>query len=705
MAWLAGYTYRKAITLNRASGAVTNYQMKLLVGESAGATGEDVDCNNHCNPGFNDIRFTKADGVTLLDFWFETSSGDSPNCLGTFWIKFDSIGTGDTTFYMYYGKTNPLTFSYYNGTATTNGSKYNIGFAYGSGDYGFTKFAMNPVLGAGPGVYDAGSVKDPFVLKIGNKYLVYYTSITTGSELSISVATTYDGVHLTKYGSNPILQKTGTGWEQTGVEFASVYDTGVVGTKRYRMLYTGYDGTNFQTGYAFSEDGFAWTRGAANPVIPVGADGTWDDVHACVTSNVYLDGTTYKVYYSGHDGTRWQVGLVTFTDFEGVYTKSGSNPVIASRTSALQTLTVQTNIGTTTVTVADTSVFQVKEPVWMYDGTSAEFNRVASITDGTHLELTSNTLRNYPSESSNIRSWAYGSVTTRCFKKDGATWKHWVTCFKAFFDVLNRENTGYLTSADGVAWTFDYLNSPPVGYDPETVTWDQYSVENVCIIQNPGGLSSSNGANTFLFFDDFPGVALTAQWNSTQGTPEVSGRSEVTLKCGATWDAIRATGYSVTFARFRSRFLYTVVHNHAVGLSNSAVNNTVYADDSEYFLGVVPASDIYAISSDEGTLDQNSIFHAISANVYYVGEFRWKSGECKFYINDGAAITHTAHVANEALNPRADGVHGAGAYGNEWVDWMFVSQYLDPEPAWGSWGSEETEEPLPSGTSFVAWIN
>ena len=89
MAWLAGYTYRKAITLNRASGAVTNYQMKLLVGESAGATGEDVDCNNHCNPGFNDIRFTKADGVTLLDFWFETSSGDSPNCLGTFWIKFD----------------------------------------------------------------------------------------------------------------------------------------------------------------------------------------------------------------------------------------------------------------------------------------------------------------------------------------------------------------------------------------------------------------------------------------------------------------------------------------------------------------------------------------------------------------------------------------------------------------------------------------
>ena len=44
MAWLSGWGYRKSVTLARASGAVTNYQMKLLVGESSGATGEDVDC-------------------------------------------------------------------------------------------------------------------------------------------------------------------------------------------------------------------------------------------------------------------------------------------------------------------------------------------------------------------------------------------------------------------------------------------------------------------------------------------------------------------------------------------------------------------------------------------------------------------------------------------------------------------------------------
>jgi YD repeat-containing protein len=102
--WLQGWTYRKAVTLSRASGAVTNYQMKLLVGESSGASGENVDCNGHCRTDFNDLRFTTSDGQTLLDYWIETITGTTPNQLATVWIKFDSIGTGDTIFYMYYGK-------------------------------------------------------------------------------------------------------------------------------------------------------------------------------------------------------------------------------------------------------------------------------------------------------------------------------------------------------------------------------------------------------------------------------------------------------------------------------------------------------------------------------------------------------------------------------------------------------------------------
>lgn len=104
MAWLTGWDNRKSVTLSRASGAVSNYQMKLLVGESSGATGEEVDCGGLCLTTFNDLRFTKADGTTLLDYWIESITGTTPNQLATVWIEFDSIGTTATTFYMYYGK-------------------------------------------------------------------------------------------------------------------------------------------------------------------------------------------------------------------------------------------------------------------------------------------------------------------------------------------------------------------------------------------------------------------------------------------------------------------------------------------------------------------------------------------------------------------------------------------------------------------------
>jgi len=116
MAWLTGWTYRKSITLARASGVVTNYQMKLLIGESSGATGEDVDCGGHCLSTFNDLRFTTSDGTTLLDYWIESISGTTPNQLATVWIEFNSIGTSDTTFYMYYG--NASAEAYSNGVNT-----------------------------------------------------------------------------------------------------------------------------------------------------------------------------------------------------------------------------------------------------------------------------------------------------------------------------------------------------------------------------------------------------------------------------------------------------------------------------------------------------------------------------------------------------------------------------------------------------------
>jgi len=109
MAWLTGWSYRKPITITGQAGATANYQIKLLLGESSGATGENFDVGSKSNafPSdqniSGDIRFTDNDGETLLDFWVEDVSGDTPNRLATIWVEVKDAPSSDITIYCYYG--------------------------------------------------------------------------------------------------------------------------------------------------------------------------------------------------------------------------------------------------------------------------------------------------------------------------------------------------------------------------------------------------------------------------------------------------------------------------------------------------------------------------------------------------------------------------------------------------------------------------
>ena len=110
MAWLTGYGYRQKVPLKRVDGAVTDYQMLLTVNKGAGdSSGAVIYLKNHAlswgSTVPNDLRFTKADGTTLLNYWLESSDANTAKV----WIKFDSIGTTDTDFYVYYGKSGDTT--------------------------------------------------------------------------------------------------------------------------------------------------------------------------------------------------------------------------------------------------------------------------------------------------------------------------------------------------------------------------------------------------------------------------------------------------------------------------------------------------------------------------------------------------------------------------------------------------------------------
>lgn len=110
MAWLSDYTYRKKITIAGQVGASTNYQIKLLIGESSGATGENFDIVEHCEAfpsardTSGDIRFTAADGSTELSFWVQKVSGATPNRLATIYVKVTADLGSNQDIYCYYGK-------------------------------------------------------------------------------------------------------------------------------------------------------------------------------------------------------------------------------------------------------------------------------------------------------------------------------------------------------------------------------------------------------------------------------------------------------------------------------------------------------------------------------------------------------------------------------------------------------------------------
>ncbi len=114
---LPGWDYRKQKNITgTTAGAQTNYQMKLTVYKGSGTdTPGVVYLGGNVRDDFGDLRFTKSDGVTLLDYWIESYT------LGVsaiVWVEIDYIpaSPNNVNIYLYYG--NPSATSAGSGAAT-----------------------------------------------------------------------------------------------------------------------------------------------------------------------------------------------------------------------------------------------------------------------------------------------------------------------------------------------------------------------------------------------------------------------------------------------------------------------------------------------------------------------------------------------------------------------------------------------------------
>lgn len=103
-----------SVTASGSCGELSAYQMELTLHYGSGtSSGSDIYLASNASSNFSDIRFTKADGETLLDYWIEEYTANDSAIV---WVEFADISTAGTDFYIYYG--NPAAESAINGSDT-----------------------------------------------------------------------------------------------------------------------------------------------------------------------------------------------------------------------------------------------------------------------------------------------------------------------------------------------------------------------------------------------------------------------------------------------------------------------------------------------------------------------------------------------------------------------------------------------------------
>ena len=277
------------------------------------------------------------------------------------------------------------------------------------------KYVNNPVMGCGSaGTWDRGQNLFPgSVIQDGAGLKMYYTGMD-GTSMRIGLATSLDGIIWTKHASNPLIGLGTSGsWESSHVYGPCVMKDGSV----YKMWYIGTNGSNNRIGYATSTDGISWTKYAGNPVFDHGGTGAWD--RGDVGYPTVLNETgVFKMWYSGGASVyAWSIGYATSTD--GInWTKYAGNPVLVPGAS-------WDSAQTTTQKVLNVSG---EYRMWYggHNGDSKWKIGYANSTDGTSWKKYA-----YNPVLSNVAAWEATCVFMPAVIFNGSAYRMWYTGMSA----------------------------------------------------------------------------------------------------------------------------------------------------------------------------------------------------------------------------------------------------------------------------------
>jgi len=208
--------------------------------------------------------------------------------------------------------------------------------------------------------------------------------------------------------------------------------------------------------------------------------------------------------------------------------------------------------------------------------------------------------------------------------------------------------------------------------------------------------TTSNGVDTFIFFDDFSGSSLdTNKWELLQGDVGIANSSlEITGTTG-----IRGS------IRTRQTFSYGVaLHSKAKG------NDTEQWSQRWHLMKVgsgqnVSCLGVYGWNFDNqiGYRTRNSyenleytVVTISDLTTWHIFETRWtwsawdQSGKAIYLVDEEIKATHTNYVPTTDLHIKF--TEGNVDCGTVYTDWIFLRKFVHPEPSHGAWGAEETVE-------------
>jgi len=302
-----------------------------------------------------------------------------------------------------------------------------------------------------------------------------------------------------EYPANPMIDLGNDGsWNDVHVSHPSALFDG----NEYHMWYVGNNGSKRCIGYARSANGVIWREYPVNPVLQDGLGDVWDGEFVTQPS-VLHDGTEFHMRYTGYDGTNFTIGYAT-SDDGIVWSKYASNPVLDLGDSGSWD---EMGVSSPTVILKD-DIYHM----W-YTGNDEANMKIGSATSSDGINWTKN-VANPVLDLGGIGSWDSAGVSNPMVLLDNRpsgnqVYRMWYTGY----DGTNL-TIGYARSDDGVVWS-KRASNPVFNVDP-TSSMSANGVSSPTVVVN--------GTRGFMWYTGYDGTNMRIGYATPSVVPsDVSG--------------------------------------------------------------------------------------------------------------------------------------------------------------------------------------